>query len=70
MSEILGYRPIDLLGQPCYKFYSENDVDHMKESFEQGNYSILINFPSGTLHGPHWAFPEKDSTPLLRILIF
>lgn len=37
VTEILGYRPIDLLGKLCYEFYSENDVDHMKESFEQGN---------------------------------
>ncbi|XP_066912914.1 aryl hydrocarbon receptor nuclear translocator homolog isoform X2 [Clytia hemisphaerica] len=35
VTEILGYRPIDLLGKLCYEFYSENDVDHMKESFEQ-----------------------------------
>jgi len=36
VTEILGYKPVDLLGKLCYEFYSKNDVEHMMESFDQG----------------------------------
>ena len=36
VTEILGYRPVDLLGKLCYEFYGESDQDYMMESFDQG----------------------------------
>ena len=38
VTEILGYRPVDLLGKLCYEFYGESDQDYMMESFDQGKY--------------------------------
>ena len=37
VTDILGYRPVDLLNKLCYEFYVKEDVEHMMENFDQGN---------------------------------
>ena len=44
VTEILGYRPVDLLGKLCYEFYGESDQDYMMESFDQGMYDQRKTF--------------------------
>lgn len=36
VTDILGYRPVDLLGKSCYDFYIKEDVEYMAENYEQG----------------------------------
>lgn len=35
VTDILGYRPVDLLGKLCYEFYVKEDIEHMMENFDQ-----------------------------------
>lgn len=35
VTDILGYRPVDLLGKSCYDFYIPEDVEYMSENYEQ-----------------------------------
>lgn len=35
VTEILGYRPVDLLGKSCYDFYEKDDVGFMYDNYEQ-----------------------------------
>lgn len=44
VTDILGYRPVDLLGKVCYDFYIKEDVEYMMESYEQGQFvsNLLI----------------------------
>ena len=42
VTSVLGYQPQDLLGKSAYDFYHPEDQSHMKESFEQGNTSLLM----------------------------
>jgi len=35
VTDILGYRPVDLLGKTCYDFYLPEDAEYMAENYEQ-----------------------------------
>ena len=37
---MLGYQPQELLGKSAYEFYHPEDQAHMKDSFEQGKYTV------------------------------
>ena len=36
VTDILGYRTVDLLGKLCYDFYAKEDVQFMMENYVQG----------------------------------
>ena len=36
---ILGYQPQELLGKTCFDYFHPEDQNHMKESFEQGQFN-------------------------------
>jgi len=39
---MLGYQPQELLGKSAYEFYHPEDQAHMKDSFEQGKYTVTV----------------------------
>ena len=39
-SNLLGYRSSEMLGKFCFDYYHPEDLDHMRDNFEQ---SIIIN---------------------------
>lgn len=41
VTEVLGYKPQDLLNELCYDFFHPDDLEHMMESYQQG-LSILF----------------------------
>ena len=42
VTDILGYRPVDLLGKSCYDFYIKEDVEYMAENYEQGTVFYVV----------------------------
>lgn len=36
VTEVLGYKPQDLLNELCYDFFHPDDLEHMMESYQQG----------------------------------
>ena len=42
VTAMLGYQPQELLGKSAYEFYHPEDQAHMKDSFEQGKYTVIV----------------------------
>lgn len=41
VSDVLGYKPQELLNEVCYDFFHPDDLEHMMESYQQGTSSLL-----------------------------
>lgn len=40
VSDVLGYKPQELLNEVCYDFFHPDDLEHMMESYQQGTSSL------------------------------
>ena len=57
--DILGYRPVDLLGKLCYDFYAKEDVGFMMENYNQ----VIIIFRSSPDEVWNPDRPKKQTQP-------
>ena len=49
VTEILGYKPLELLGKSWVDFYHPDDVDYMGENYQQGKQKIVVLFTESML---------------------
>lgn len=40
---VLGYQPQELLGKVAFEYYHPEDQTHMKDTFEQGQFSFFVS---------------------------